>query len=639
MSERQSKTLLYLSIILFLAIFLTFFNLTINFIASIKDFVSLYTSFPATEFIINFSFLFLLGLLLLSYRRWKQEYNEHKKDEEALLSLRKAVENMQIGVTITNAEGKIIYTNPADAQIHGYSVEELIGKEAKIFSPPEIRNPMTQPLRKRFRRESINVRKDGTIFPVYLMSDLVMNSEGNVFATVTTCEDISERKRNEETINNLAFYDVLTGLPNRSLFNDRLRQELAKARRNNQLLAIVFIDLDRFKVINDTFGHNTGDMFLRAVSERLKGIMREGDTVSRPGGDEFLLLFPDIADIEAVSLIIKKIIKKLSEVFILSDKELYITASIGVSVFPDNGNDAETIVKQADTAMYYAKEQGRNNYQFYTPAISTASAEKIEIAGNLRKALQQNELMLFYQPQVDLIGGKIIGAEVLLRWQNKEFGLIPPSRFIPIAEETGLIKSIGEWLLRSACAQTKAWQEDGFPPMLMSVNVSMYQFKDKSFIQFLRDVLQETKLDPQYLVLELTESALMENSALTISMLKELKSFGIDIAIDDFGTGYSSLSYLKYLPLSKVKLDQSFVQSVTINPNDEAISKAVIAMAHSLNLKVVAEGIENIDQLSFLRSHQCDEGQGFLFSKPLPENEFVELLTIFKDKSWVDSRA
>jgi diguanylate cyclase (GGDEF)-like protein/PAS domain S-box-containing protein len=637
MSERQSKTLFYLSIILFLAIFLTFFNLTLKFIASIRDFVSLYTSFPATEFIINFSFLFLLGLLLLSYRRWKQEYNEHRKDEEALLSLRKAVENMQIGVTITNAEGKIIYTNPADAQMHGYRVGELIGKDARIFSPPEIRNPMTQPLRKRFRRESMNVRKDGSIFPVYLMSDLVMNSEGNVFATVTTCEDISERKRNEETINNLAFYDVLTGLPNRSLFNDRLRQELAKARRNNQLLAIVFIDLDRFKVINDTFGHNTGDMFLQAVSERLKSIVREGDTVSRPGGDEFLLLFPDIANIEAVTLIIKKIIKKLSEVFTLSDKELYVTASIGVSIFPDNGNDAETIVKQADTAMYYAKGQGRNNYQFYTPAISTASAEKIEIESNLRKALQQNELMLYYQPQVDLTGGKIIGAEVLLRWQNEEFGLIPPSRFIPIAEETGLIKSIGEWLLRSACAQTKAWQESGFPRMLMSVNVSMHQFKDKSFIKLLKDILQETRLDPRYLVLELTESALMENSALTISMLKELKSFGIDIAIDDFGTGYSSLSYLKYLPLSKVKLDQSFVQSVTINPNDEAISKAVIAMAHSLNLKVVAEGIENIDQLSFLRAHQCDEGQGFLFSKPVPKNEFVALLATYKDKNWVDS--
>lgn len=637
MSEKKSKNLLYLSIILFLAISLTFFNLTLKFITSIGDFVSLYTRFPATEFIINFSFIFLLGLLLLSYRRWKQEFNKRKKDEEALLSLRKAVENMQIGVTITNAAGKIIYTNPADAQIHGYSVEELIGKEANIFSPPEIRNPKTQPLRKRFRRESINVRKDGSLFPVYLMSDLVMNPEGNIFATVTTCEDISERKRNEETINNLAFYDVLTGLPNRALFNDRLKQELAKARRDNKLLAIVFIDLDRFKVINDTFGHNTGDMILQAVSERLKGIVREGDTVSRPGGDEFLLLFPDIAHIEAVTLIIKKIINKLSEVFTLSDKELYITASIGVSVFPDNGKDAETIIKQADTAMYYAKGQGRNNYQFYTPAISTSSAEKIKLGSNLRKALPQNELMLYYQPQVDLISGNIIGAEVLLRWQNEEFGLIPPSRFIPLAEETGLINSIGEWVLRSACAQTKAWQEAGFPAIAMSVNVSMYQFKDKFFIKVLRDILRETNLDPQYLVLELTESAIMENSALTVSMFKELKSFGIDIAIDDFGTGYSSLSYLKYLPLSRVKLDQSFVQSVTINPNDEAISKAVIAMAHSLNLKVVAEGIENIDQLSFLRSHHCDEGQGFLFSKPVPDNEFLKLLTTYKDKNWADN--
>jgi EAL domain-containing protein (putative c-di-GMP-specific phosphodiesterase class I) len=301
------------------------------------------------------------------------------------------------------------------------------------------------------------------------------------------------------------------------------------------------------------------------------------------------------------------------------------------------GTDADRIVKQADTAMHFAKGQGRNNYQFYTPAISKSSDEKIKMESNLRKALQQNELMLYYQPQVDLIRGEIIGAEALLRWQNEDLGIIPPNRFIPLAEETGIIKSIGEWLLRSACAQTKAWQEAGFPRILISVNVSVHQFKDKSFIELLRDVLQATKLEPHSLVLELTERALMENSALTISMFKELKSLGIEVAIDDFGTGYSSLSYLKYLPLSKVKLDQSFVQSITINPNDEAISKAVIAMAHSLNFKIVAEGIENIDQLSFLRSHHCDEGQGFLFSKPVPKNEFLKLLTTYKDKNWADN--
>ena len=637
MTERKSKTLLYLSIILFLAIFLTFFNLTLNFIAGIRHFVSLYTRYPATEFVMNFSLLCLLGLLLMFYRRWRREFIEHKKDEEALLSLRKAVENMQIGVTITDAKGKIIYTNQADAEIHGYHAEELIGKEAKIFSPPEMRKPMIQPLRKRFRRESMNVRKDGSIFPVYLMSDVVMNSEGDVFATVTTCEDISERKRNEETIKNLVFFDVLTGLPNRALFNDRLRQELAKAHRHNQLLAIMFLDLDRFKVINDTFGHNTGDLFLQSVSERLKGIVREGDTVSRLGGDEFILLFPDIKNIEDATAIAQKIIEKLSEVFVLSDKELYITASIGISFFPQNGNNVETLVKNADTAMYYAKGEGRNNYQFYTPTISTISAEKLMMESNLRKALQQKELILYYQPQLDLISGKVIGAEVLLRWQNDDYGLMLPSRFIPLAEETGIIQSIGEWVLRSACAQTKAWQEAGLPPILMSVNVSMQQFKDKSFINMLRTILQETNLEPQYLVLELTESALMQNSALTISMLNELKSFGIHIAIDDFGTGYSSLSYLKYLPLSKVKLDQSFVRSLTIDPNDEAISKAIIAMAHSLNLKVVAEGVENVDQLSFLRSHQCDEVQGFLFSKPVPENEFTRLLTTYGDNGWLDN--
>lgn len=639
MSERKSRTLLYISIILFLTFLLTFFKLTLKFIYSIRNFLSIYTSFPATEFIINFSFLFLLWFLLLSYRRWRHEFTEHRRDQEALLSLRKAVENMQIGVTITDAKGKIIYTNPADAEIHGYSVEELINKEARIFSPPDIRKPMPQSPRKRFRRESVNVRKDGSTFPVYLMSDVVINEKGDVLATVTTCEDISERKRNEETIRNLAFFDALTGLPNRSLFNDRLRQELAKARRHNQLLVVMFIDLDRFKVINDTFGHNTGDLFLQALAARLKGIVREGDTVGRLGGDEFIFLFPDINHIEDADAIVRKIIERLSEVFVLNGKELYITASIGISVFPDSGDDVETLVKNADTAMYYAKEQGRNNYQFYTPSISATTAEKLRLESSLRKALQQDELVLHYQPQVDLVNGKIIGAEVLLRWQNDDYGLMPPGRFIPLAEETGLIQSIGEWLLRSACIQTKNWQEAGLPPILMSVNVSMHQFKEKSFIKTLKNILHETNLDPQYLLLEITESALMLNTDLTISMLKELKSFGIHIAIDDFGTGYSSLSYLKYLPLSKVKLDQSFVHSVTLNPNDEAICRAIIAMAHSMSLKVVAEGVEKTDQLSFLRSHKCDEAQGFLFSKPVPAEDFMNLLTAYEKNVWADYRS
>ncbi len=635
MKERKSQTLLYLSIILFLAFIVTFFKLTLNFIHILEELVSIYTSFPAIELIINFIFLYLLWLILLLYRRWKHEVTDHKRDEETLLSLKKAIDNMQIGVTISNAKGKIIYSNPADAEMHGYSDIDLFGTEARVFSPPEIWKPMPEQIQSTYKRESINVRKDGTNFPVYLMSDVVKNTKGEVLSIITICEDITDRKRNEEIIKKLAFYDTLTGLPNRSLFDDRLRQELAKARRHKRSLAIMFIDLDRFKFINDTFGHNTGDLFLQAVSKRLQDTMREGDTVSRLSGDEFLFLFCDINNTDAASVVANKILEKLSEVFVINNKEIYTTGSIGISIFPENGNDLESLVKNADAAMYHAKEQGRNNYQFYTPSINAYVMEKIKMESYLHKALQQKEFILHYQPEVDLKSGKVVGAEVLMRWHNLHYGLLPPMRFIPLAEETGLIQPIGEWIVRSACAQNKAWQEAGLPSIVLSVNVSMHQLKHKTFVKMLMNILEETNLESKYLELELTESAVMQDSDLALSTLNELKTLGINISIDDFGTGYSSLSYLKYLPLSKIKLDQSFLHSIAINPNDKSISKAIIAMSHSLGLKVIAEGVENVDQLEFLRSQKCDEAQGFLFSEPLAPQDFINWLGMYGESSHV----
>jgi len=638
MQERKSKNLLYLSLILFIAFFLTIFNITLNFIDSVRDFFHVYTNFPIMEFVLNFSYILLLWFILLIYRRWKNEFNERKRDEEALLSLRAAVSNMQIGVTITNPEGIIIYTNQADAEMHGYSTAELIGMDARIFSPQTNWKPMFQPMRKRFKRESINIRKNGTTFPVYLMSDVVTNNRGEIIAKITTCEDISDRKRNEETIRNLAFYDSLTGLPNRSLFTDRMLQELAKAKRQRQMMAVIFIDLDRFKVINDTLGHATGDLLLQAVANQLKECIREGDTVSRLGGDEFLLLFPDITQLKDATVIAEKIVHKFSEAFTVNNKELYISASLGISIFPDNSDNIETLIKNADTAMYYAKQQGRNNYQFYSPKIDAYTTKKIQMETDLRKAIVNNELMLHYQPQVSLIDGKITGAEALIRWQHLEQGAISPAEFIPLAEETGLIQPIGEWIFRTVCRQIKQWQEARLQNIRVSVNVSMNQFRQNNFIEILTGIMKEIDIQPDCIELEITESAIMHDTSLTTTMLRELRARGIHIAIDDFGTGYSSLSYLKYLPISRLKLDQSFVHSLGINPNDEAISRAIIAMAHSLNLQVVAEGVENEEQLLLLKSYDCDEVQGFLFSKALAADDFIKFIDSYHNRSIVNDK-
>jgi len=632
MATRRNMSQVYLSLVLFLVFLLTFFNIFLEFRDLIFDFFRSYARFPLTEILIHGDFLLLLGLLFFVYRGWKEEIGRRRVNEGSLLSLQKAVETMQIGVTIADPKGKILYVNQAEAGMHGYLVEELTGKDARLFGPAERWKAPTQPILKRFRRDSVNVRKDGSTFPVQLMSDVVTGADGEIIAVITTCEDITERKKNEETIRQLAFYDALTGLPNRSLFNDRLSQELAKARRHREFLAIVFVDLDRFKVVNDTLGHATGDLLLQAVSQRLKKIIREGDTVTRLGGDEFIMLFPDVTRREGVSAIAEKILARMSEAYVLNETEVYITASVGISLFPDDGEEIEALVKNADTALYYAKELGRNNYQFYSATINDNALERLSIQGHLRRAIKENDFVVHYQPLVDLRNGKIVGAEALLRLRHDD-GLLSPKKFIPVAEESGLISVIGESLLFTTCAQNKAWQQAGFPPIRMAVNISIYQFNQEGFVRMLRGVLAEIGLAPEYLELEFTESIVMQNSESAVSKLKELRSLGVHCAIDDFGTGYSSLSYLKYLPISKLKLDQSFVHSLTLSPNDNSISEAIISMAHSLHLRVTAEGVETVPQLEFLRSRDCDEAQGFLFSRPLPAKEFTNLLAGYEENN------
>ncbi|MBI3803246.1 MAG: EAL domain-containing protein [Nitrospirae bacterium] len=464
---------------------------------------------------------------------------------------------------------------------------------------------------------------------IYAQSGALLALEGFII-------DITDRKLSEERLQYLASHDSLTGLPNRTLFMDHLRLALMTSKRRQRLSAVLFLDLDRFKLINDTLGHGIGDLLLKAVAERLSTCLRRSDTVARLsnpndtvarlGGDEFTLLLSDIAQAQDVPYVVQRILNLFMTPFFIEGHELFVTPSIGISLYPNDGDSAEKLLRNADTALYRAKEQGRNNYQFYLPEMNAKVSERLAMENNLRKALERDELLLHYQPQVDLNSGAIVGVEALVRWQQAESGLISPAKFIPLAEETGLILPIGEWVLRTACAQNKAWQQAGLPPMRVAVNLSGQQFQQRNLIETVRRILIETGLGAEYLELELTESILMQKLEIITSVLLELNTMGIQISVDDFGTGYSSLSYLKRFPISKLKVDRSFVSDITTDPDDAAITTAIINMAHSLKLKVVAEGVETADQLAFLKSLKCDGMQGYFFSRPLPAKEITELL-------------
>ena len=415
----------------------------------------------------------------------------------------------------------------------------------------------------------------------------------------------------------LAYHDALTGLPNRPLFMDRLILSVAQASRSNQKLAVFFLDLDRFKDINDSLGHSMGDGLLKSVAERIRRCVREGDTVARFGGDEFTLLIPRIDHVDDAAKIAQKILETLKIPFSISDHELFVTTSVGISIYPNDGGDPETLVRNADSAMYRAKDQGRDNYQLYAPAMNARALERLALENMLRKAISHRELVLFYQPVADMTTKTIVGVEALIRWQHPELGLLSPAHFISVAETSGLIIPIGDWVLRTACKQTKTWQKRIDSELTVAVNLSARQFQQPNLTEIIAEVLEETGLDAKSLELEITESNAMQNAENTIYTLRELKALGVRIAMDDFGTGYSSLNYLKRFPIDTLKLDQSFVREITTDPTDAAIATAVIAMAHSLDLKVIGEGVETEEQFSFLHNQKCDYIQGYLFSPPL----------------------
>ncbi len=536
------------------------------------------------------------------------------------------------GIMVTDADGVIEFVNPAFSKITGYELHEVVGKKPGILSSgrhgTEFYRQMWADLMVKgsWQGEVWNRRKDGEIYPEWLSISTIRNNDGAAGNYVAIFSDITERKASDDHVRHLAHHDALTNLPNRMLLMERLGHALTLAHRNGLMVAVMFLDLDRFKVINDTLGHTVGDQLLKTVSERLSECTRDDDTVARLGGDEFVVVLEGIANIQNVAGVAQKIIDQLVRPMALERYEVFVTASIGISVYPEDGDSAESLIKHADAAMYRAKEQGRNNYQFYTADMNARAFERLSIENSLRRALERNEFLLFYQPQVDLATRRITGMEALLRWQHPDFGLVSPSQFIPIAEETGMIIPIGEWALRAACVQNKAWQDAGMPRLRVAVNLSAPQFRQSSLVKMVRQALDDSGLEPHYLELEITESIAMAHAEETVAKLHELKAMGVTISMDDFGTGHSSLSYLKRFPIDTLKIDQSFIQDVALDSHDSAIAAAITTMARSMNMKVVSEGVETKEQVGFLCQHDRDEVQGYYFSQPLPAVDFAELL-------------
>jgi diguanylate cyclase (GGDEF)-like protein/PAS domain S-box-containing protein len=470
------------------------------------------------------------------------------------------------------------------------------------------------------------VRPDSSVRWVHERAFPVRDARGRVYRIAGIAEDVTERKLAEERLKQLAHYDVLTGLPNRALFYDRLKHTLAQAKRHGWTIAVMFIDVDRFKNINDTLGHAIGDVLLQQISRRLTAAVRGDDTVGRLGGDEFAIVLSNLGSGANANLVAQKLMASFSESFSMESGELYVTASIGITLYPGDGADQDALIKNADIAMYRAKQEGRNTFEFYSPEMNARAAERLDMEVLLRRALARDEFVLHYQPKVAVDSGRIIGVEALIRWNSKELGMVSPMQFIPLAEETGLIMGIGAWVVKQACAQNKAWRDEGLPPVLMSVNISPRQFQQKNLVEMISDAVAAAGIGPDSLELEITEGIIMHDAEKSGAVLRHLNRLGVQLSIDDFGTGYSSLAYLKRFPVQRLKIDQSFVRDLTTDPDDAGIVTAVIAMAKSLKLTVVAEGVETSEQLAFLARLHCDEYQGFYFSKPVPAGELAHLL-------------
>ncbi len=562
----------------------------------------------------------------------KRDITERKKAEEELQRLASIVEFSEDAIIGKNIDGVITSWNRGAEKIYGYTRDEVVGRDLSFLLPPERQAEIQAIMERVLSGQSIEcletqrLTRTGSAIDVSLSVSPIKDASGHIAGASTIARDITQRKVAEKQVQFLAYYDALTGLPNRTLLQDRLAKALASARRQKNKVALLFHDLDRFNTINDSLGHSVGDLVLQQVAERLKKWGREQDTVARVGGDEFLIVLTAVKEPADAAVAAERLMDTMTAEFIAQGRSLSISCSIGIGIFPEHGTDGETLIKNADAAMYCAKENGRNNFQFFTKEMNAQAVERLMMESGLRLALAKKELFLMYQPQIEIATGRITGLEALLRWQHPELGLVPPDKFIRIAENSGMIMPIGEWVLRTACSQARKWQDEGFLAVPVAVNVSAVQFRQAGFCELIGRVLYETGLAPQYLELELTESLLLSNADTMFSVLQDLRAMGLKLAIDDFGTGYSSLSYLRQFPVGKLKIDRSFIRDVVVNPDDAAIATAIIGMAKSLNLKVIAEGVEEEAQMSFLRARQCDEIQGYYFSKPLAVDKVAEKL-------------
>ena len=566
---------------------------------------------------------------------------ERKAMEEALFVEKERAEVTLncIGdaVACTDIAGNITFLNMVAEKMTGWSRGDAADRPmAEVFrilnatSREVITNPMERAVGQdktvRLPANCVLVSRDGIETPIEDCAAPIHDRLGKATGAVIVFRDVSAARAMAQQITHSAEHDFLTGLPNRMLLNDRANQAIVLAPRHLKKVAVLFLDLDGFKHINDSLGHPVGDKLLQSIARRLVDCVRGSDTVSRQGGDEFVVLLSEVEQSEDAAITARRMLQAVAEAHSIDHHDLHVTTSFGVSVFPDDGLDAETLIKNADTAMYQAKENGRQSYQFFKPSMNVRAVERQSIEESLRRALERQEFSLRYQPRVSLTTGKITGAEALIRWTHPIRGPVPPAKFIPVAEDCGLILPIGKWVLREACLQARAWVDAGLPLTTMAVNISALEFRHEHFLEGVFETLKDTRLDPKHLELELTESILMKHAGSTQSMLKTLRDSGVQLAVDDFGTGYSSLSYLRKFHIDSLKIDQSFVRQITTGPDETSIVTAVISMGRSLKLRVVAEGVETPEELAFLQAHQCDEAQGYLFSRPVLPRQFAKLL-------------
>lgn len=561
-----------------------------------------------------------------------QEIAQRRLAEQGLRLSAQVFEQSNEAIMITDAQGDIVMVNRAFVEIFGYSEQEVLGKNPRLFNSGRQNADFYRAFYAeltstgQWRGEIWNKRKNGEVFPEWIGISVLCDEAGEISNYIAIYLDLTASKKEQERIAYLASYDMLTGLPNRYLLNDRLEQGLNLARRHGGKVAVMFIDLDHFKKINDILGHDVGDELLKMVAERLKSCLRRSDTLARQGGDEFVAVLGDIESEDEVTFVAEKMIGSLCGQFSIREHQLAISTSIGVSIYPDDGADTVTLLRSADMAMYRAKDAGRNRFQYFEQEMNDKAVLRMQLENDLRNAMTQGELMLYYQPKVNIASGAVVGMEALLRWQHPVLGFVSPAQFIPVAEENGLINEIGDWVLRQAALQQRIWQSLGYHIVPMAVNLSARQFAQHDLVEKIVAIVRDVGISSEFIELELTESMLMDIGVNSLDIMQGLDDAGFDLALDDFGTGYSSLSRLKLLPVKSLKIDQSFVRDIATDENDASIVNATTVLAHAMEMKVIAEGVETQQQLDFLRDLQCEEYQGFLFSRPVPAAEAVRFL-------------